>query len=263
MPDAPVFKGAFKAVIPARYASTRLPGKPLLEIAGRPMIQHVHARAMESGADEVVIALDDERIRAAVEGFGGRACMTSTEHRNGAERINEVVERFGWGGETIVVNVQGDEPDCPPELIRQVAGLLAAHPEAQVATLAAPIGDAATLFDPNVVKVVCDGAGLAHYFSRAPIPWHRDGFAQSRDALPKGVDWLRHIGIYAYRAGYLARYVGLPPAPTEQAESLEQLRVLWHGGRICVGRACALPGHGVDTPADLERVRAAFAARGE
>lgn len=253
----------FHVVIPARYASSRLPAKPLLDIGGKPMIRHVWERAQESGAETVVIATDDPRIVDCAQGFGAEVALTSPDHRSGSDRIAEVVRQRGWTDESIVVNVQGDEPFLPPALIRQVAEAMASHPRAGVATLCAPIQERATLFDPNVVKVVRDREGFAHYFSRAPIPWHRDGFAgglSTEGPLPEG-SWLRHIGLYAYRAGYLQQYVAWPPAPTELAESLEQLRVLWNGGAIHVGIACEPPGHGVDTPEDLERARAEIERR--
>lgn len=242
----------FKVVIPARYASTRLPGKPLLDIAGKPMIQHVHERAIESGAGEVVVATDDARIAGQVEAFGGEVCMTASTHRSGTDRIAEVVEKLNWPDETIVVNLQGDEPCMPAELITQVAWDMDDHRDAVMTTLAAPLDDKQRLFDPHVVKVVTDARGYALYFSRAPIPWHRDEFAHEERPLPVDTEFLRHIGLYAYRAGFLDRYIKWPPAPMEKAESLEQLRVLWHGERIHVSEALVEPGHGVDTQNDLE-----------
>jgi 3-deoxy-manno-octulosonate cytidylyltransferase (CMP-KDO synthetase) len=241
-------------VIPARHASTRLPGKPLLAIAGRPMIQHVWERARASAAEEVVVATDDPRIVVACRAFGADVMETRDDHHSGSDRISEVIQRRGWGPETIVVNLQGDEPCMPPALIDQVAAGLAKHPSVSVATLAHPIADAETLFDPHVVKVVIDAHGLALYFSRAPIPWHRDAFQGGRAKLPHGVRFLRHIGLYAYRAGFLARYIAWPPAALEITESLEQLRILWHGEGIYVGIAVAQPGLGVDTAEDLQRV---------
>jgi len=252
---------SFQVVIPARYASTRLPAKPLLEIAGRPMIQHVYERALGSGAARVVIATDDERIQARAGQFGATCLLTSEHHRSGTDRIAEVAVRMEWGDDEIVVNVQGDEPYLPPALIRQVATDLAAHPEAVMSTLCTPISEPSQLFDPNAVKVVRDAAGFALYFSRAPIPWHRDGFGRDQGVLSAAFSWYRHIGLYAYRVGYLKRFVQLLPAPLEQVESLEQLRVQWYGGRIFVGLAVEAPGQGVDTPEDLERVRKEYAAR--
>ena len=243
----------FKVVIPARFASTRLPGKPVLEIAGKPMIRHVYERACESMAAEVIIATDDERVAACAEGFGARACMTSASHRSGTDRIAEVARALGWDDDAIVVNLQGDEPCMPAALIDQVASDMAAHRRADMTTLSSPIDHCKTLFDPHVVKVVTDTDGYALYFSRAPIPWHRDEFVAGQDILPTDVGFSRHIGLYAYRAGFLERFVGWPPAPLEQAEALEQLRVLWHGGRIHVTEAAVEPAHGVDTGEDLRR----------
>lgn len=244
----------FKVVIPARYASTRLPGKPLLEIAGKPMIQHVYERAQESGADEVVIATDDQRIADKAAEFGDQVCMTSARHPSGTDRIAEVVEQMKWPEDTIVVNVQGDEPTMPASLINQVARDMDSHPDAVITTLSAPIGDRDVLFDPHLVKVVTDAEGYALYFSRAPIPWHREELLHPDRPLPDTTPFDRHIGLYAYRAGFLKRYVDWPHAPLEQAESLEQLRVLWHGEKIHVSTATEEPGHGVDTQADLKRV---------
>ncbi len=248
----------FRVVIPARYASTRLPGKPLIEIAGKPMLAHVHARACESGAAEVLIATDDARIADVATAFGATVCMTAATHGSGTDRIAELAEQRGWSDDTLVVNLQGDEPLMPPQLIRQVAEDLAIHGRASCATLGAPIRDAQSLFDPNVVKVVCDAAGFALYFSRAPIPWARDAFAVARDALPTQGPWLRHIGLYAYRAGLLRCYRSLSPAPLESVEALEQLRLLWHSLPIHLALACCEPGPGVDTPEDLDRVRASL-----
>ncbi|MFE8032406.1 3-deoxy-manno-octulosonate cytidylyltransferase [Thiohalocapsa marina] len=244
----------FKVVIPARHGSTRLPGKPLLDIAGKPMIQRVVERAQASGAGEVVVATDDQRIRDACESFGIAVEMTASSHRSGSDRLAEVIERRGWSDDAIVVNLQGDEPCMPPALIDQVAYNLATRNEIGMATLAHPIDDSDALFDAHVVKVVIDTAGFALYFSRAPIPWHRDEFLGRKAALPKSVGFLRHIGLYAYRAAFLKRFVTLEPAPLEIAESLEQLRALWHGTPIHVGLAAEAPGPGVDTPDDLARV---------
>ena len=252
---------AFKVVIPARYASTRLPGKPLLEIAGRPMIRHVVERGRESAAEEVVVATDDQRVLDVCAGLGIDVEMTATTHRSGSDRIAEVIERRGWADDTLVVNLQGDEPAMPAALVDQVANDLAARPEVGIATLAHPISDAASLFDPHVVKVVTDAAGYALYFSRAPLPWHRDEFVGGRTSLPTSVRFLRHIGLYAYRAGFIRQYVQWPPAPLELAESLEQLRVLWHGERIHLSVTEIDPGHGVDTAQDLARASALLAGR--
>lgn len=249
---------AFKVVIPARYASTRLPGKPLLEVAGKPLVRYAWERARASAAEEVVVATDDGRIAEACVAFGADVALTRGDHLSGSDRIAEVVAARGWPEDTLVVNLQGDEPTMPPTLIDQVARGLALHPTANMATLAYPIDDAEALFDPHVVKVVLDAEGFALYFSRAPIPWHRDELLGGRHALPRQGTYLRHIGLYAYRAGFLARFVAWPPAPLELAESLEQLRVLWHGERIHVGVAAEAPGPGVDTSSDLARVTALF-----
>ncbi len=250
----------FCVVIPARYGSTRLPGKPLLEIAGRPMIRHVWERAVASAAEEVVIATDDPRVARCAEDFDARVCLTGGHHRSGSDRIAEVLEQLAWPEERIVVNLQGDEPCTPPALLNQVAEDLAEHSGAAMTTLAEPIRERADLFDPDVVKVVTDAEGYALYFSRAPIPWHRDEFLEGDLPLPKHTDFRRHLGIYAYRAGFLRRYVNWSPAPLELAESLEQLRVLWHGERIHVSRAVEAPGPGVDTRDDLARVEALLGA---
>lgn len=245
----------FKVVIPARFASTRLPGKPLLDIAGKPMVQHVYERALESDAEEVVIATDDERIRQVAEGFGARVVMTHEKHPSGTDRLQEVVQVLGWPDDEIVVNVQGDEPLIPPAVINQVARNLHQHSGAGIATLAEPVADAQQFFNPNVVKLVRDEDGYALYFSRAPIPWPRDAFAVSRDVLPSDSPFFRHLGIYAYRVRFLHAFVRWSPAPLEQLESLEQLRALHHGVRIHVDVCeCELP-QGVDTAEDLERVR--------
>jgi len=253
-PDPP----PFRILIPARYGATRLPGKPLRELAGRPLILHVLDRARASGAREAVVATDDERIRAVVEAAGGRVCMTAAGHRSGSDRLAEAVTRLGWGSGELVVNLQGDEPLMPPELLRLVAADLAAHPDARLATVAVPLAGTAARLDPNVVKVVTDRDGYALYFSRAPIPWPRD--AAKSDTVPPGPGGgLHHLGLYAYRAGTLRWMAALEPAPAERIEALEQLRVLWHGGRIHVAVAERAPPGGVDTEADLERVAAIFA----
>jgi len=236
-------------IIPARYASTRLPGKPLLDIAGKPMIRHVVERACESGAKTVTVATDDERIYNACKQLGAAVVMTSAKHGSGTERLAEAIRKLGIGQDEIVVNVQGDEPLMSPALVRQVADALAAHTDAVVATVGTPIRDDAELRNPNVVKVVFDANGYALYFSRAPIPFPRDG------GLPPAH---RHLGLYANRAGYVAKYVALAPSPYEQTEQLEQLRVLWHGGRIAVHVTDQAPPAGVDSPEDLERVRKYF-----
>lgn len=245
----------FTVVIPARHASSRLPGKPLLEIAGKPMVRHVWERACESGAGRVLIATDDARIDEVCRAFGAEVLMTRTGHNSGTDRLAEVAGRLSLPEDTILVNVQGDEPLIPPAIIDQVATNLAAHPEAAVATLAEPIEDVEALFNPNVVKVLSDIHGLALTFSRAPLPWARDDFAQNRELLPEGVPYRRHIGIYAYRAGFLQNFVAWGPCWLENTECLEQLRALWHGVRIHVADALQAPPAGVDTPEDLARVR--------
>ena len=250
---------SFRVVIPARFASQRLPGKPLLDIAGKPMIQHVYERACESGAQDVVVATDDVRIQDAVKGFSGQACMTSAEHASGTDRIAEVAHALGWPADTVVVNLQGDEPLMPPALLAQVAQALIAHGNADMATLAVPLSEPDQLFDPNVVKVVVDRDGYALYFSRATIPWKRDVFEPGVAARASWMDGVhRHLGIYAYRAEFLAGYATLPVSPIERMESLEQLRVLWNGGRIAVDVSTHAPPAGVDTAEDLARVVAAL-----
>ena len=248
----------FTAIIPARYASTRLPGKPLADIAGKPMVVRVAERAVEAGAERVVVATDDERIKAAVEANGMAACLTSVDHATGTDRLAEAANLLALDDEAIVVNVQGDEPLLSPTLIRAVAELLAAHPEAAIATACHPIVDAAEAFNPNVVKVVLDHERYALYFSRATIPWARDAFSGGPTDVPSGLPLYRHYGLYAYRVRFLRRFPVLSPAPIERFEALEQLRALWHGFRIVVEITTGTPAPGVDTPDDLERVRALF-----
>lgn len=250
----------FKIVIPARHGSSRLPGKPLLDIAGKPMIVHVCERGLESGASEVVVATDDARIAESVSGLPVRVVMTRADHQSGTERISEACDLLGWPDDTIVVNLQGDEPLIPPDLKRRLAQRLAAEAQTQVATLATPVVQRAEIFNPNVVKVVLDRSHHALYFSRAPIPWHRDSFAGSDGELPTSLPWLRHIGVYAYSAGFLRRYVSWLPSPLEAIESLEQLRILWMGERILVLPVDNAPEAGVDTEEDLQRVRARLGA---
>ena len=247
---------SFTVVIPARYASTRLPGKPLLDIAGRPMVRHVWERATRSSAARVVIATDDERIRTAAEAFGAEVCMTAATHPSGTDRLQETVAALGLPGEAIVVNVQGDEPLIPPEVIDQVAANLARAADCGMATLCEPLDSVEAFLDPNIVKLVRDDRSRAIYFSRAPIPWPRDAFAADRTRLPEGFRPLRHIGIYAYRVEFLHRFVGWPLGVLEGLESLEQLRALEHGVGIHADHACAAIPGGVDTPADLLRVNA-------
>lgn len=247
---------AFKVVVPARYASTRLPAKPLADIGGRPMVVRVVEAASRSAADAVWVATDDQRVFDAVAAHGHAALMTRADHASGTDRLAEVVELLHLGDEEIVVNVQGDEPLIDPALIDAVAASLHADPDAAVATAAHPLTAATDFFNPNVVKVICDREGKALYFSRAPVPWARDAFAASHDQLPAQLGALRHIGIYAYRAGFLRRYGRLAPSPLEAIEALEQLRVLWHGYAIRVVVTEHAPEGGVDTAADLARVRA-------
>jgi len=242
----------FTVLIPARYAASRLPGKPLRELAGKPLIQHVYERATESGARRVVIATDDERIKNACEKFGAEVCMTAAQHPSGTDRLADAARQLQLAADEIVVNLQGDEPLMPPQLLTRVAQNLHAHSDAQMATLCVAIHDAAELFNPHAVKVVMDAAGYALYFSRAPIPWHRDAFAAQPNQLPIDAAYYRHLGLYAYRAGFLARFVAWPPAPLERVESLEQLRALWNGQRIHVAVAEQAPPPGIDTPEDLE-----------
>lgn len=242
---------SFTVIIPARYASTRLPGKPLAMIGDKSMIQRVYERAAAAGAAEVIVATDDQRIVAAVEAFGGRAMLTAEHHQSGTERIAEVIDYMALADDEIVVNVQGDEPFIPPEIIRQVADNLANQRQAEMATLAVPMHSIEEVQSPHAVKVVTDVNGYALYFSRAPIPYERDGLTEGK--FGAHADYRRHIGIYAYRAGFVWRYVEWEPSPLEQIESLEQLRVLWYGERIHVAEAIVSPPAGIDTPADLDR----------
>lgn len=256
----------FKVAIPARYGSTRLPGKPLRSIAGRPMLEYVYRKALASGAEEVVIATDDLRIYRVAQDFGAEVCMTAVEHASGTDRLAEVATQRAWPDEAIVVNLQGDEPLLPPDLLHQVARDLAGHPDAGIATLCTRIATAHEVFDPQVVKVVRDAQGYALYFSRAPIPYHRDEFFKDSDRLPPlpvSADYFRHLGLYAYRTADLRRYPQLPPCLLEQTECLEQLRALWNGIRIYVGEAAEIPPPGVDTEQDLVRVEAWLATRGD
>lgn len=244
----------FRVVIPARFASTRLPGKPLAMIAGRPMIQWVWERAQQSGATEVWVATDHEGIAATCRGFGARVCMTAEGHASGTDRIAEVAERLGWAEEAIVVNVQGDEPLLPPALVRQVAELLVLHPEAEIGTLGTPVHSLEEYLDPNVVKLVVRADGAALYFSRAPVPWHRDGAPAGLGSQQLWTGAMRHLGLYSYRVGALRRLAASAPCRLEETERLEQLRALWMGLRIQAAAAREVPPAGIDTPADLERV---------
>ncbi len=250
----------FSVYIPARYGSSRLPGKPLLTIAGKPMLQHVFERARESGAARIVVATDDERIRAAAAAFGATVCLTSPDHASGTDRIAEAAARLGEDDDAVIVNVQGDEPFMPPQAIVQVAALLAG--DVPMATLCVPIATREELLDPNVVKVVRDDSGHASYFSRAPIPFPRAGFddAFTGGLLSARKTWFRHLGLYAYRAGFLRRLCRWPVCDSERIEALEQLRVLHHGFRIAIAVATDPAGPGVDTPSDLARYRQLTAA---
>ncbi len=249
----------FNVLIPARLASTRLPNKPLADIAGLPMVVRVAERAALSGAAEVVVAADDDTIVEACRAHGVQVVLTRKDHPSGSDRLAEACEQLHWDGDVRVVNVQGDEPLIEPELIDACAALLDERPDCVVSTVAHRIDELQDFVNPNVVKVVLDAAGRALYFSRACIPWWRDGNAAAAvTALPEPAP-LRHVGIYGYRAGFLRRFPQLAPAPLERTESLEQLRVLWHGERIAVHVSDRRPGIGVDTPEDLARVRALFA----
>ena len=251
----------FSVLIPARYASTRLPGKPLADVAGKPMIVRVAERAHASGAARVVVATDDARIRDAVTAHGYDAVMTRADHATGTDRLAEAAMQLRLPASEIVVNVQGDEPLLEPLLIRQMAALLDGARDAAIATACHPITDALEAFNPNVVKVALDARNYALYFSRATIPWARDAFAQAREALPAGLPLYRHYGLYAYRVSFLLDYPALAPSPLERFEALEQLRALWHGHRIVVAITAGTPAPGVDTPEDLERVRVLYAGR--
>jgi 3-deoxy-manno-octulosonate cytidylyltransferase (CMP-KDO synthetase) len=248
----------FSVIIPARYASTRFPGKPLADVAGKPMVVRVAERARRSGAAEVIIATDDSRIAAAAARHGFEAVMTSRRHASGTDRIAEVAARRRYPRTRIVVNVQGDEPLIEPSLIRRVASDLARHRAAAMATACHPLRDARELASPNVVKVVLDCEGYALYFSRAPIPWARAGFARGISRVPQGLPVFRHLGIYAYRAAFLRAFTRLPPVAIERFEALEQLRALAHGHRIHCAVTRAAPHPGVDTPADLKRILRSF-----
>jgi 3-deoxy-manno-octulosonate cytidylyltransferase (CMP-KDO synthetase) len=244
----------FNVVIPARYASSRLPAKPLLDIGGKPMVVRVAEQAAASGAEAVIIATDHIDIFNAVTQYGFKAVMTRQDHVSGTDRIAEVAAHFKWADDVLVVNVQGDEPLIDPKLIQEVAANLDGHQQASIATVCHAIHDKEAMLNPNVVKVVMDAHGYAMYFSRAPIPYPRDTFAQSQE-LPVGLPVYRHVGIYAYRASFLHDYANLTPALIEQYEALEQLRAMWHGHKISVSVVGEAPATGVDTPQDLALVR--------
>ncbi len=250
---------SFIAIIPARLASSRLPEKILAEIGGKPMVVHVAERARAAGAQQTLIATDSPRVAEVVQAYGFEAVMTRAEHTSGTDRLAEVVERSAWPDDTLIVNVQGDEPLFKPTLLGEIAAHLAKHDECAIATAAYPISQAADIFNPNIVKVVLDKDGRALYFSRAPIPWAREAYQalpeiQTIKLPPQPV--YHHIGLYAYRAGFLRRFTQLPRSPLEETEALEQLRALWHGERIAVLITEQAPAAGVDTPTDLIRVRA-------
>ena len=252
----------FVVAIPSRYAASRLPGKPLRLLGGLPLVLHVAHRALEAGAVEVWVATDDARIAAALEGLDAvKVAMTASTHASGTDRLAECARIAGWHDDTVVVNLQGDEPFAPAAGIRAVAAALV-EGRAPMSTLATPVEDAHTLFDPNVVKLVRNVHNEAMYFSRAPIAWHRDAFARDRETLPAGASWLRHIGIYGYRAGFLQQFAAMPPGTLEQMESLEQLRVLEAGYPISVALSPEPFPPGIDTPEDLERAQQWLQANG-
>ncbi|MGI9281529.1 MAG: 3-deoxy-manno-octulosonate cytidylyltransferase [Endozoicomonas sp.] len=251
----------FTVVIPARFSSSRLPGKPLADICGKPMIQHVYERACESQATRVIIATDDERIIKMAESFGAEACMTLAGHPSGTDRLQEVTRLYDMGDNEVIVNVQGDEPLIPAKVIDQVASNLMQAESAGAATLSEPVRNREDLFNPSVVKVVTDREGFALYFSRAPMPWARNEFSAGGGSLPEVDIFRRHIGIYAYRVSLLNQYVQWDQSPIESIESLEQLRLLWNGHRIHVADAMETPPHGVDTEEDLNAVRALMESR--
>lgn len=245
---------SFQVIIPARYASTRLMGKPLCEINGRPMISHVYEKAIQSGAKKVIIATDDQRILEVAQQMGAECCLTNPNHASGTDRIAEIISKLNISDDEIIVNLQGDEPTMPPALIKQVAITLSEQPQAQVATLCEPFVEENDIFSPNMVKVVRDQNNFALYFSRAPIPWVRKNFTNVSGQSGE-TGHFRHIGLYAYRAGFLKQITQLPACNIENDESLEQLRVLYYGGRIYVANACEKVGFGIDTPDDLEKLR--------
>lgn len=248
----------FTVLVPARLASTRLPEKPLADLGGRPMVVRCVERALQSGARQVVVATDHPRIVAAVEAHGHRVVLTASSHATGTDRIGEAAQLLGLPDDEIVVNLQGDEPLIDPQLLARVAGRLAERADAVMATVAHPLGDLAAFLNPAVVKLVCDGRGDAAWFTRAPVPWPRDAFAQGAHALPAGYGALRHVGLYAYRRHFLPVYSALPVPDCERHEALEQLRVLYHGHRIACLVVEEAPAAGVDTPEDLARVRRQF-----
>ncbi|GKT11312.1 MAG: 3-deoxy-manno-octulosonate cytidylyltransferase [Thiomicrorhabdus sp.] len=251
---------SFTVIIPARFESSRLPGKPLMNIHGQPMIQWTWQKAKKSGAERIIIATDSEKVKTVCEAFGAEVCLTREDHQSGTERIAEVIEKCELAKESIIVNVQGDEPMLAPVLIHQVAEGLEYNPQIPMATLCEPITSVETVFDPHAVKVSRNAANLAINFSRAPLPWSRDSFLSNVKTLPDNWHYKRHIGLYAYRAGFVQQYVEWPECDLEQVEKLEQLRVLWHGESILVLDALCDAGVGVDTPEDLEQVRQLLSA---
>ena len=246
----------FRVIVPVRYQSVRFPGKPLIDIHGKPMIQHVYEHCLESGADSVVIATDDRRVSDVAEGFGAKVVMTSSEHTTGTDRIAEAVEALDCDEDEIIVNVQGDEPLVPPEAIAHLAEDLAEHDNVKIATLAQPISDVEELFNPNVVKVVLNRRGYAMYFTRAAVPWERENFSGDRADIQLNGYHYRHVGMYAYRVSFLKDYVDWSDCPLEGLEQLEQLRILWNGGRIHICQARQKMPPDVNTPEDLEKVLA-------
>lgn len=245
---------AFHIVIPARYASERLPGKALLDLGGKSLLQRVWQRALESGAESTVIATDDARIVDAANAFGAEVVLTRTDHQSGSDRIAECADLLGWPEDRLIVNLQGDEPLMPPACLDQVAVLLNESPDCEVASLYWPISEAEEVVNPNAVKVVVDGAGRALYFSRSPIPYAR-AYTDISAAIAAGIGWKRHLGLYAYRLSALRRYTAMPTSPLEAAEHLEQLRILQQGGGIAMAQAKEFIPAGIDTEDDLERVR--------
>ncbi len=249
---------SFTVIIPARYESIRLPGKPLADINGKPMIQYVYERATLSEASDVIIATDNDEIKNACEGFGAKVCMTSTHHPSGTDRLQEVVTQLKLYADDIVVNVQGDEPLIPPRVINQVAHNLIAEQEASIATLCEKIESVDDLLNSNVVKVIMDRRNFAIYFSRAPIPWPRQAFNQNDRKIPEDIEFFRHVGIYGYRVNLLNNFVQWSPSPIELAECLEQLRAMWNGAKVHVAIADEMVPPGVDTPEDLTSIRQQF-----
>lgn len=244
----------FKIVIPARFASSRLPGKPLISLAGKPMIQHVYERALATGVEDIVIATDDERIEQAAKNFGAQVVMTSPKHENGTERIAEVARIKNWSADSVIVNLQGDEPLIPKSLIELTAKGLLENPEAGMSSICTPIHCDADAFNPNVVKVVLNKDNFALYFSRASIPWDRDAYKNNQSHKTEKMPVYRHIGMYGYRVSFLQQYSAMQPCVLESTEALEQLRALWYGVKIHMGVIDQAPGHGVDTLEDAQRV---------